>query len=156
MKLWRISNYCDLSGVGAQTVSARWHTAGEEKRVVHLAEHPALALVEILVNLKGNPKQLPSVFQLLKVNAAPETTTEHVDQADLGDGWERDQARTQRIGDAWLAKASSALLRVPAAPSPESWNYLLNPLHLEAGRLHIEWCRWIAYDSRLFGFREKI
>jgi hypothetical protein len=42
------------------------------------------------------------------------------------------------------------LLRVPSAPSPESWNYLLNPLHVEAKGLQVEWARWVRYDRRLF------
>jgi hypothetical protein len=39
---------------------------------------------------------------------------------------------------------------VPSAPSPESSNYLLNPLHPDARSLVIDWSRWIDYDKRLF------
>jgi RES domain-containing protein len=154
MTLWRISSYCDLAGVGAETVSARWHTAGPGKRIVYTAEHPALALVEILVNLRNMPRQLPSVFQLLKITAPEETLIERIDLARLGDGWESEQSKTQGIGDEWLGSMKSALLGVPSAPSPESTNYLLNPLHPDTRQVKIEWCRWISYDRRLIGFHE--
>ena len=59
-------------------------------------------------------------------------------------------AETQAMGDEWLAQAGSALLRVPSVLSPESWNYLLNPLHPEATGVEVECARSIAYDQRLF------
>jgi RES domain-containing protein len=155
MALWRISNYCDLTGVGAETVSARWHTAATGKRIVYLAEHPALALVEMLVNLRRDPKRVPALFQLLKVAVPEGISAENVDRAYVGKSWEAEQRGTQVIGDDWLAKGESALLRIPAAPAPESWNYLLNPLHSDAREIQIEWRRWIAYDERLLGFRER-
>jgi hypothetical protein len=33
---------------------------------------------------------------------------------------------------------------------PESWNYLLNPLHPDAAKLQMEWATHITYDNRLF------
>jgi len=47
MELWRISNYADLSGAGGLQAAGRWHTRG--KRIVYLADHPASALLEMLV-----------------------------------------------------------------------------------------------------------
>jgi RES domain-containing protein len=68
----------------------------------------------------------------------------------LDEDWRESVEATRAMGDAWLASRRSALLRVPSAPSPESWNYLLNPLHAEAGQLVREWTRWVRYDRRLF------
>jgi hypothetical protein len=45
-------------------------------------------------------------------------------------------------------------LAVPSAPSPESLNYLFNPLHPDAKGVAIEWCKWIKYDKRLFHLPE--
>jgi RES domain-containing protein len=67
--------------------------------------------------------------------------------------WAEDMDRTRSIGDSWLESKGSALLAVPSFPSPESTNYLLNPLHREAALISIEWCKWIAYDKRLFHVR---
>jgi RES domain-containing protein len=153
--LWRISNHCNLNGLGGEIADGRWHTAANGKRVVYLSEHPALALLETIVNLNGTPADFPKVFQLLRV-VVPDSVSAHVLQREIpGLGWESDSRKTQPLGDAWLADKDSALFGVPAVPAPESTNYLLNPLHPDASGVEIDWCRWIAYDDRIFGIREK-
>lgn len=147
MTLWRISNRCDLAGWGGERADGRWHTAEHGKRVVYLSEHPALALVEVLVNLKGKPELLPDSYQLIKVNV-PETLMRPGVTLPLA--WRESLPATQTAGNTWLRDASSALLSVPSIPVPESTNYLLNPAHPEARLVKVEWCRWIRYDARLF------
>ena len=66
MVLWRISNYADLRGMGGLRAPGRWHYAGQP--IVYLAEHPALALLEILVHMEiAGVGQLPDRYQLLRV-----------------------------------------------------------------------------------------
>jgi RES domain-containing protein len=146
--LWRISEYSDLRGIGGELGSARWHTQEDGKRIVYLAADAATALIETLVNLKGGPEYMPRFGQLLRIHAAVETSCERV--ADLPDGWRDDFASTQAIGDEWLSSKRSALLRVPSAPAPESWNYLLNPLHPDGAGVRVENSQRIGYDRRLF------
>jgi RES domain-containing protein len=130
--------------------SGRWHTATSGKRMTYLCEHPAVALIENLVNLDGDPRFFPQRFQLLKVSVADAVPVVELSPTQIS-AIDRDSpASTQAIGDAWLAARESALLRVPSIPSPESWNYLLNPLHPDASLLKLEWARHIAYDKRLF------
>jgi RES domain-containing protein len=148
--LWRISNFCDLSGMGAEMESGRWHTATPGKRMVYLCEHPAVALIENLANLDGDPRFFRQTFQLLKVSAADAAHTLELSPVQISVIDSDDLDSTQAIGDGWLASRGSALLRVPSIPSPESWNYLLNPLHPDATLLTLEWARHIAYDKRLF------
>jgi RES domain-containing protein len=150
MLLWRISDRSDLLGVGAMRASARWHTASPGKRLVYLAEHPAVALVEVLANLRGDPRLFPDSFQLMKVTAEHGVSCIDLLAQQLSQIDREDMASTQQIGDAWLAGGSSALLRIPSIPSPESWNYLLNPLHPDAASVTLDWARQIAYDKRLF------
>jgi RES domain-containing protein len=150
MFLWRISLHPNLAGMGAELGNGRWHTAAAGKRLVYLSEHPAVALVETLVNLRGDPKFFPEEFQLLKIEAPEAVKVEELSPAELAGFDPEDLEGTQEIGDEWLVERSSALLRVPSVPSPESWNYLLNPLHPDAGELKVEWARRIAYDKRLF------
>ena len=64
---WRISIHGDLNGLGGERGDGRWHTAAQGKRIVYLSEHPAVAVLESLVNLKGNPEFFPPTFQLLKI-----------------------------------------------------------------------------------------
>jgi RES domain-containing protein len=151
MLFWRISDHAGLTGLGGERLKGRWHTRAPGKRIVYLAEHPAVALLENLVNLDGDPQFLPETFQLLKVT----TTGAAVPVAkltlrQLTSINPDDPTTTQSLGDHWLAARTSALLRVPSIPSPESWNYLLNPLHPAAARIKVAWARHISYDKRLF------
>ena len=150
MFLWRISNFAGLSGIGAELESGRWHTAAPARRMVYLSEHPAVALIENIVNLRGNPRFIQPHFQLLKVSSPANITPSRLTPKQFAAIDPQDLATTQSIGDRWLTSGTSALLRVPSIPSPESWNYLLNPLHPHASKLKLEWARHIAYDKRLF------
>ncbi len=148
--LWRISNRCDLEGIGGEKSDGRWHTAARGKRVVYLSEHPAVALIEVLANVHSNPNLLPDSYQLLKVSVPDSITIGRLARGRLSEVWRDHITETQAIGDEWLNGRSAALLKVPSVPSPESYNYVLNPLHPDARSLQIEWCKWIKYDQRLF------
>jgi RES domain-containing protein len=148
--LWRISNHCDLEGLGGEKADGRWHTAARGKRIVYFSEHPALALVEVLANLGGTPGLFPDAYQLMKVSASDGVSAEVLEPNALPDNWRDSLAHTRSAGDSWLQRGNSALLGVPSVPSPESTNYLFNPRHPEANDVAFEWCRWIKYDKRLF------
>ena len=154
MVLWRISIFNDLSGIGGELAKGRWHTPAEGKRIVYLSEHPALALLETLVNLKERPEDGADRYQLLRVEAADEIPVDRSAPQALSPDWRERPAITQAVGDAWLQANEKALLAVPSVPSPESINYLLNPRHPDAPRISIAWTRWIRYDKRLFRLSE--
>lgn len=153
--LWRISRHDDLDGIGGEKADGRWHTAAKGKRIVYLSEHPAVALVEVLANLKGNPRLFPDAYRLMKIDVHPQLWSAIEQAAPFPGDWRDTLEPTRALGDAWLAARTSALLRVPSAPSPESSNYLLNPLHPDARSLTIEWTRWVTYDKRLFHLHEQ-
>jgi RES domain-containing protein len=148
--LWRISNHGDLGGLGGEKADGRWHTAARGKRIVYLSEHPALALIEALANLKGDPKLFPDTYQLIRISVADSVSREVLLSETLSDQWREDILETRVAGDSWLVRGRSALLAVPSVPSPESLNYLFNPDQSEAKGLAIEWHKRIAWDQRLF------
>ncbi len=148
--LWRISNHGDLAGLGGEKTDGRWHTAAKGKRIVYLSEHPALALVEALANLKGDPKLFPDSYQLIRINVESRVSREVLLPNLLSGKWRESILETRSAGDSWLARGRSALLAVPSGPSPESLNYLFNPLHRDAGGLAIKWRKRIAWNKRLF------
>jgi len=121
--------------------------------VVYLATSPAGALVEVLVNLELDPASLPRSYHMLKAEAPQEVGVTRVDQASLPENWREDRNATRRHGDEWLAAAASALLEVPSAILPETFNILLNPRHKDAGRVAVLWHEAYPYDHRLFGAR---
>ncbi len=152
--LWRISNRCDLEGVGGERADGRWHIAARGKRIVYLSEHPALSLIEALANLKGDPRLFPDAYQLIKTAVPDSVSTDAISAATLPHDWRTNLPQTQSVGDAWLAAKTSALLSVPSLPAPESINFLLNPRHPDARHLAVEWCKSITYDERLFHLHE--
>ena len=148
MILWRISNYADLLGTGGLEASARWHTAG--RPIVYLAENPSSALLEILVHLETGEDDRPDGYQILKVEAADDIAVESVSVNSLSSDWKSNQAATREVGDGWLQRSTSALLRLPSVITPETYNWLLNPRHVEAKKVTIVLVEKHLYDSRLF------
>jgi RES domain-containing protein len=153
LRLWRISWYSSLEGLGGEFTDGRWHTAAVGKRVVYMAEHPALAILEALVNLAGRTQDLPDTYQLLEIEVASAVWSKRRFLADkkariLDKDLRFDES--QVIGDSWLEKNPSALAVVPSAPSSFSWNILLNPNHPDAHLVRIANSYSLAYDERLF------
>ena len=144
MILWRISRHLDLSGRGGLIYAGRWHHAGAP--VVYLAESPAGALLETCVHTSAN--DIPPSFTLLKI-VGPDLPFDEIQLAALDQGWAGRVEITRDLGSEWLKRGSSALLRVPSALVPESANYLLNPLHKDAGLFHIEKSFLYPFDARL-------
>lgn len=148
MRLWRISDHVDLSGEGGLFESARWHLQG--RKVVYLADHPASALIEVIAHLEVDPDDFPDTYQLFAVDMADEIAFEAVETGDLPSDWPDLLATTQGLGDAWLTKSESALLRVPSAIVPFAWNWLLNPVHPDWSKARIAEVVRARFDPRLF------
>ena len=118
-----------MSGEGGRYYSARWHTAGH--RIVYLAKSPAGALVESLVRTELNERNWPRSYDLTQITAP-------------------DEIEIETLGDDWLNSKWTALVRVPSAIMPNTWNVLLNPEHLAAGQIRIIETTRVDYDPRLF------
>lgn len=144
--LWRISNRKSLSGEGGPKYAARWHSAGH--RIVYLAESPAGALVEALVHLELEKDELPRAYTLLRVQAPSDLPIEEL-RIPSGEGWKTNHALSRSLGDEWLARKVAALARVPSAILPNTYNYLLNPIHPDAERIKVAEVTRAEFDLRL-------
>ncbi len=142
MILWRISNYATLDGIGGTIQSARWHTRG--KPIVYTADHPASALLEMLVNT--DTSLLPDTFQLIKISV-PETIK--AVRAKSKPHWLNEVSISRSIGNDWLARQVSLLLQVPSAILPDVFNTLVNPQHPDAHLLKIMSVEALPLDTRL-------
>jgi RES domain-containing protein len=139
MIAWRLCRrpHADLSGEGARQFGGRWNSPG--RPVVYLAEHPALAALEVRVHLDLPFELLPADFVLMRVLVPdnPNTVFEAV-------------ANTVAAGDAWLAEARSAVLRVPSVLVPHAWNVLFNPNHSDAAGAELRSVEPFGFDPRLW------
>lgn len=145
MRLWRISRHRDLTGSGGLRAPGRWHDRGLP--IVYLAETPAGALLEACVHTSAN--DVPPTYTLLAVRADDKTRTESLDMTALRLDWTEHLEATRQIGSNWLRSLRSALLRVPSALVPATFNVLLNPLHAEAASVRIESTYEYPFDPRL-------
>jgi RES domain-containing protein len=148
MILWRVSNYQSLDGVGGLYVSGRWHTKGHP--VVYCTLNPATALLETLVHIEIDSEDRPERFQVLRIEGPESLSIERVEADSLSSNWAEDINATQAIGDRWLSEKRSLLLQVPSVLVPETWNVLVNPLHVEFNLLKIIAMYEHPFDSRLF------
>ena len=150
MRLWRISNHASLSGDGGLHAAGRWHSRG--RRVVYLADHPASALVEVMVHLEIDAEDLPTHYQLLGIEVPDDVAVTALAETELPDGWRQQFAVTRARGDEWLRTGATALLRLPSAIVPEATNYLLNPAHADTARISIAIALRAPFDPRLMAF----
>lgn len=69
-----------------------------------------------------------------------ELRIESIDEDALPEDWFAftAYAKCQQLGDAWLDKGSSALLKVPSAVVPLEYTYLLNPAHPDFTRITLK------------------
>ena len=147
MFLWRISNHLSLAGDGALRKPGRWRPRG--RRVVYCAQSPAAALLEILVHFEMDIQDLPVRYRRLKIEAPDDVHVERVSVDHLPADWPERTEVIRALGDDWLTKGSAALLSVPSAIVPETFNVLLNPAHQDAKRIVIIQTGEHAIDRRL-------
>lgn len=145
MQLWRISNYAELTGIGGLRASGRWHSRG--RQIVYLADHPASALLEMLVHFDRD--LIPTTYRLFRV-AVPQTLAiAQVGTEALAHDWRDHATRSRDIGDQWLDRGTTALLQVPSAIVPHAVNVLLNPAHPDAASVTIAEIIQAPFDPRL-------
>lgn len=138
------------AGNDAAAAGGRWNSVG--RPVIYLADSLALAQLEKRVHTPMRPPR-----DLVAVEAiVPAAAVASAEGVVLPDDWDADNvdwsvgsAASQCIGDDWLARGTSLLLRVPSVVVPVGWSYLLNPAHPDARRVRT---RRIEYrpDARLW------
>ena len=132
MRLGRISRYRGLGGEGGLHADSRWHHA--PRHVLFAAEHPALAMLEVLAHLQIDLAQMPSTLRLIAIDIKPRASISLAPS--LPSGWQANLPTTQALGIAWLDASKSLLLRVPSGLLPHANNYAINPRHRQA-RTHL-------------------
>ncbi|GAA5513928.1 hypothetical protein Dcar01_02677 [Deinococcus carri] len=129
-----------------QGATGRWNSQGV--RITYLAEHPALAGLEML-NYVG-PFRSVRGYQLYAV-AIPETAIERAPETlDV-----HDHAQTRPFGDAWVQSGRSLALLVPSAAAPHSFNVLLNQQHPDFLALQPLPLGPYTYDERIAALVER-
>lgn len=142
MRIWRISNFADLDGRGGVISTGRWNPI--KTPMVYCSDHPATALLEILVHI--NAHNLPQTYQLLEIEV-PDTVS--IASVDLTDDWQNDLSGTRRLGAMFISANIDAIMRVPCVVVPFASNYLLNPSLLGRDGIRIVAVTRHPIDARL-------
>jgi RES domain-containing protein len=135
-----------FSGEGARLYGGRWNSSGVA--MVYTAASISLATLELLVHL-DNTSVLPS-YSICPVDFDDSLVT-ILDPATLPSDWRQSPPPTslQIIGDEWISRSSSVLLRVPSAVIENESNYLINPAHTDFKKLVIGAMEAFKLDPRL-------
>jgi RES domain-containing protein len=152
MRIWRISNYADLSGVGGLKVAGRWHERG--RRVVYAVDHPSTALLEVLVHLEIDAEDIPDNFQIIEIDVPAALTIASIKENELeklSPVWKNDVRISRGEALPWFRELKTPIIRVPSAILSGVSNFLINPLHVEAARITVVDVKRHLYDTRLFG-----
>jgi RES domain-containing protein len=150
LTVWRITKsrhaFAAFDGEGARRFGGRWNSPGLP--AVYASETRALAMLEVLAGLGETAKLDAYVL----IGASIEESLVHeLDVRLLPNGWRAypPPPAVQALGDAWLAQATSPVLRVPSALVPHEWNYVLNPRHPNFTRIQISAPEPAPLDPRL-------
>lgn len=142
MRLWRISEFADLSGDGGLYHAGRWNEVGTA--VVYCSDHPSTTLLEIL--LHTDREDVAPTYQLLEIDA-PDSL--NIYQPELPSDWVGRYSKTQMIGSNFLLDLEYPLMRIPSIVMPQAANFLINPTHPDATQFRIVQTWRYPFDSRL-------
>lgn len=137
----------DLSGAGAEKFGGRWNSKGVP--MLYTSESAALCMLEVLVHI---PKSsIPDDFVMISLSV-PDDNVEAVDESTLPKKWNDFPIiyGTATIGDNFIRQRTALTLKVPSSIVPESYNYLINPLHPDITKVKIEKVMKTPFDKRLF------
>jgi RES domain-containing protein len=135
-----------FDGEGSRLNGTRWTSRGI--RVTLVSRSLSLAALEILVHL-GSARPLPR-YVTFRVEF-DETLVSRLDHDLLPVNWRVFPAppELQAIGDAWVRRQDSAILRVPSAVIDTECNYILNPDHPDIDGIVVHPPELFAFDSRV-------
>jgi RES domain-containing protein len=139
-----------FDGEGARRNGGRWNSVGT--RMVYTAESRSLAALEVLVHLEGPARG----YSLIRCDIPDDISVELVADGDLPADWQDSLSppALATLGDAWVVRGSTAVLKVRSAVVHGEYDYLLNPVHSEFDRIRIHTPEPFLYDARLVALIE--
>lgn len=143
-----------FEGTGAKLAGGRWNSAG--RSIVYTAEHPAAAVLEVLVHLK-RAQLLRDAYVMVEVEV-PDGLIRSLDPAALRDGWDaaEESAAGTDVGDAWFDEQVSVALRMPSAVMRGQYNVLLNPEHPQRSSARLGKPEPFLFDPRLAEYAQGV
>lgn len=140
MRVWRLVRKRRLpdafTGEGSRIAGGRWNSPGI--RVVYTSSSLSLATLEYLV--RANALRAPQDVYSIWADIPDDLKLEIIRPDQLVKRWRQYDPpilALRDLGDAWFARARTAVLRVPSAVIPIENNFLLNPTHDDFDKIKI-------------------
>lgn len=132
-------------------IYGRWNSEGQ--RMIYAAGSVALACLENVVHRSG-AALASGEFSIAMIHIEEEVSVEELSVVELiksSPTWYLvgSYHLSQGIGDKWLSKQTSAVLKVPSAIIDLEYNYLFNPLHPDFSKIKVIEVNPFKFDSRL-------
>ena len=129
-------------------MGGRWNSPGTE--VIYTAANRSLAMAEVAVHL--SIATLPEDYMMMSLMVPKIISTTEFNVEKLPPGWNQHPPiiATQSIGDLFIKKGKTCLLKVPSAVTPGDFNYLINPVHPDFKKIKITGYDPFPFDRRLF------
>lgn len=150
MEVYRIASIkyqeATLTGIGAEKVGGRWNEVGT--RAVYCSQNIALALLEYYVHSE-NIATLPNSILVAKIFIPDEFVIQELPQ--LPPNWNH-FPYTAETTENFSKQAKSRdffALKVPSTIVPLEYNYVLNPLYKDFGKIEIVEFLNLTIDHRL-------
>lgn len=137
-----------FSGEGARREGGRWNPKGTP--VVYLADHPALAALEMFVHLGKSAWKIK--FTLFRVEIPKEVKVLELFEAGLPANWRAEPPgpETMTVGEIWFRDRGTAVLKVPSVLVPAAANLVMNPEHPDTGKVRIGKAEAFSFDPRMW------
>src|SRR6187551_3034366 len=138
----------ELSGKGASISGARWNSKGTE--IIYCAQNRALAMAEVLVHL--SLATLPSHFVMLTIEIPEDISVEELNLDKVGVDWNVFPCtfETPLLGDDFIKRNETCVLKVPSAVVKGDFNFLINPHHALFNKIKITEQVDFPFDKRIF------
>ena len=147
MIVYRIALLKFANGLFASGNPARWNS--KDVRVIYTAGSRSLACLENVVHRSS--MGLRENFRTLLIEIPGDVKIEEVKLLDLDRHWRgySSYPYTQKIGDQWVQRSTSAVLKVPSAIIPAEHNYILNTSHPDFQRIVYKGNEPFDFDERI-------
>jgi len=144
-----------FSGEGPRLGGGRWNYIGT--RVVYVSSTLALAAWELFVHFTEKDIVISRSLYSITAEIPDNLKIEEVSAGGLKSWWDSSPPPdfTKEIGEKWLAKGSSAVLKVPSAIIPTECNFVLNPDHPDFSRIAVRRPVPFMIDDRAWKHRKK-
>ena len=112
-----------FDGEGARIHGGRWNSKGVP--IVYTSDSLALCSLEIFIHLPSYKLLADYIYMTVTFDS------DLITEVSLIDGWdERPVSKfAQTIGDQWIKKCQTSVLKVPSVLMPDGHNYLININH---------------------------